>query len=110
MSQNSKVEEIRVKAFQDQCGNGRYTLRCRLLHHLTEDLERFSSTDLLDASPYERYNVHIKQVYFHTSQRLSSSMGEMVEVMNQDVKESVTASSVQMEIEDNRQSSVQDKL
>lgn len=39
------------------------------IDHITEPLGRFESMVMLDASPSERYNVHVQQVYRNLSQR-----------------------------------------
>lgn len=82
----AELKRLSVEAFQDHCVNALFTMKLHLLDHLKEDIGTFVSMWMLDASPLGQYNVHVKQVYRLTLQRLSSSMTEMVGVMNSDMK------------------------
>lgn len=90
-----KVEGLKrsvVKVLPDHCGNELFVLMFDPPIHLEEYLRSFESMETLDVSPFRNSNVHVKNIYCHPSQRLSSSMSEMAEVM----KDSVTARSVRM--------------
>lgn len=77
---------------------------------MTEDVKRFESLEMLDVSPFERYDAHKKRVYRHTSQRLSGGMAGMVVFMNRDMNDNVIESNVQVSKENNRRMSIQNKL
>lgn len=94
--QSSSIENLVVEIFQDHCETGLYTLKVYIPHHLTEDLGRLESMKMLDASPFKRYDVLINLYYRQTSRCLSSSMAEMVQLMNQDMNNTVTADNVRV--------------
>jgi hypothetical protein len=54
------------------------TLKFHLLDHMVCDIERFGSLKVLCASPFEHYNLFIKQAYSSTSKRLRTRSMETV--------------------------------
>lgn len=99
-----KVEELKeliVKMFRDHCGN-----RLFILYFHPGRLGTFECIEMLDRTSFKRYNVHVNQIYRHTLQCLFSGMAEMVDVMNQEINDSVTTSNVQMSTKDNRKRSI----
>ena len=82
----SHVCELKKKAkevFSPIVQRGLYTLKFHLLDHLVTDLERYTSLDFLDASPYEYYNTHIKKAYRLGSKRKSTALQETVDNLEQ---------------------------
>lgn len=57
-------------------------LKFHLLDHLAEVLEKFEKLEMLDLSPFERYNVNVDRAFRSTSQRHTSEMLEVVEGMD----------------------------
>lgn len=79
-----RVKEFKrelVERFDDHCESGLYTLKFHLLDHMVEDIRKFGTLSVLDGSPFEHFNVHIKQAYRKTSQRRSTRMMETVGVI-----------------------------
>lgn len=74
---------LTIKTFQDFCVSGLFTLKFHLLDHMVEDMERFGSLQVLDASAFEHYNTDIKAAIRRTSQRKSSCMEEAVSILGQ---------------------------
>lgn len=108
-----KVTELKrlvSETVQDHCGIGLFTLKLHLPYHLTGNPRRFGIMEMLDPSPFERYDVHVKRVYRHTSQRRFSSMAEMVRLINQNKNNSATASKFQATIEIDQKWYAQEKL
>lgn len=66
----------------EHCETGFYTLKFHLLDHVIVDLERLGFLDVLDTSPFERFNVYIKRACRTPSQRLSSGMEEAIRALN----------------------------
>lgn len=81
---------------QDHYDGGIFILNFHVLDRLKDDRRRPSSMKTLDASELERYNLHAKRVDRHILQRPSNSKIELVGAMNQDMKDTVTASNVQV--------------
>lgn len=76
------LKELMETTFDKHCETGFYTLKFHFLDYLVENLESFGNLETLGASPYERFNVHIKRAYRITSQRWVSGMLELVEVID----------------------------
>jgi hypothetical protein len=55
--------------FRPHFENSILTLKFHLLDHVVDDLERFGSIKVLSASPFEHFNLNIKQAYAKTSRR-----------------------------------------
>lgn len=53
-----------VKTFQGHYGSTLLARKGPLLHHLTEDLDRFGSMELLDASTFGRYNLQLVNQFY----------------------------------------------
>lgn len=72
------MKELIISTFVPHCDNGIYTLKLHLLYHVVEDIETTDNMAILDASPYEHFNVFIKQSYRSTSKRIATLMDETV--------------------------------
>lgn len=51
------------EAFQKHCSFGFYTLKYHLFDHNLENSRRFGTIIVLNSSPYQYFNAHIKQPY-----------------------------------------------
>lgn len=106
----AELNRLVVNIYQDHCSSRIFILMFHVLNKQTEDLGTFKNSKMLDASPFERFNVHVKQIYRHTQQRLSSSTDEVVKVMEQGMNDTLTASNGQVNTSVEQTSSVRDKL
>lgn len=77
----TSMKKMIVSQYGPHSTTGLYTLKFHLLDHLPEDISRFGSLSMLDASPYEHFNTVIKNAYRQTSQRLVTRMDEMINVL-----------------------------
>lgn len=75
-----------VDAFEDQYDSDLFTLKFHSLDHVTEALERFESSEMANRFPFERYNVHVKQMCCQRLQRVATSLDETVEIMTQEIE------------------------
>lgn len=73
--------------FEPYVENGLFTLKFHILHHLVEDVKRYTSLEYLSASPYEYYNTRIKQNYRKTSKRHATVMDETVSRINEEINQ-----------------------
>jgi len=83
-----KMEELMVsihtfksavwRLFGPHCENGLNTLKFHLLDHLVDELARFGTVLVLSASPYEHFNLIVKQSYASTSKRLQTRTSDTV--------------------------------
>lgn len=78
--------------FGPHCDRGLNTLKFHLLDHLVDDLQRFGTVRVLSASPYEHYNVVIKQSYSGTSKRLQTRERDTIRNLDTDLKRKRLAS------------------
>lgn len=70
LSRHIKEFKRLPKAMLDKsCETGLYTPECHLLNHLVNHLNQFECLQISYASPFERFNVHIKRAYKTTCQR-----------------------------------------
>lgn len=53
-------KELVKATFDQHCESGLNRMKCHLLDHVVQDLKRFGSLRILDGSPFERSNLHIK--------------------------------------------------
>lgn len=90
----AELEREGVEMFPDHCDDGRFAMKWYQMDPLTRSVGSFGSMKLLNVSFLERYSVHVKRVYHHTTQRLSSSTAATVRVMNQGMEDSATVSTV----------------
>ena len=74
----SAFKEDISKLFGPHCKTGLQTLKFHLLDHMVLDLERFGSLRVLSASPYEHFNLFVKQAYNSTSKRIPTRTKETV--------------------------------
>ena len=81
--------------FRPHCERGLNTLKFHLLDHLVDDLQRFGSIHILSASPYEHFNLIVKQAYSGTSKRLKTRATETVHILGTDLKRQRLASTCQ---------------
>lgn len=70
-----------VDRFYDHCDSGIYALKLHLLDHMVEDMRRSATLNMLDASPFERFNVYVKLANRQTSQRPRTHMTVTVDAM-----------------------------
>lgn len=78
---NSRISRFQKNVgdiFADNCSTGLFTLKFHLLHHIVEDLRRFGTLSVLDASPLKYYNVHIKTSYSRASGSMKAKLEETV--------------------------------
>lgn len=88
-SMRTKVLEFKAKVwnlFRPHCKPGLNTLKFHLLDHLVDDLERFGTIRVLSASPYENFNLIVKQAYSGTSKRLQTRARDTVQVLETNLK------------------------
>jgi len=64
------------------CEKGLFTLKFHLLDHMVEDMRKFGTLSVLDASAYEHFNTDIKAAVRRTSQRSQYRMDETVAVLS----------------------------
>lgn len=69
------------EALDRYCDTGSYTSKVDLIDHLVQDLTKVSNLEILDASPFEKLDVHIKRAYRTTSQPQGSGTLGLIEVM-----------------------------
>ena len=72
--------------FGPHCDRGLNTLKFHLLDHLVDDLERFGTIHVLNASPYEHFNLIVKQSYAGTSKRLQTRERDTIQNLDTDLK------------------------
>jgi len=77
-----QFKEAVIAFFGDYCDKGVFTLKFHLLDHMVDDLRRFGSLSVLDASAYEHFNTDIKSAVRRTSQRNQFRMDETVGVLS----------------------------
>lgn len=70
-----------VEMFAMNCDYGLYTLQYHLLDRIVEDIRRLGSVTVLDSSPHEHLNMHIKQGNNRILQRKCTRLVETEYVM-----------------------------
>lgn len=68
------------------CDRGVITLKCHLLDHLLDDLERFGTVLVLSASPYAHFNLTVKQSYASTCKSLHMRTKDTANVLGTNLK------------------------
>ena len=80
-------KQLTQTVFEPYVENGLFTLKFHMLHHLVEDVKRYTSLEYLSASPYEYYNTRIKQNYRKTSKRHATVMEETVSRISEEINQ-----------------------
>lgn len=63
-----------MKVFNEHCSSSLFNLNLYLLYYVVKDLRVFGTLSVLDESPFEQYNVDIKQGYRITSGKSDTCM------------------------------------
>lgn len=69
------------ETFHEHCDFDLYVLKHHFVDHVVEDIQKSGTRSVLDRSPYEHFNVQIKQAYGRISKRRRTKMMKMVSVM-----------------------------
>lgn len=78
--------------FGPHCDRGLNTLKFHLLDHLVDDLQRFGTIRVLSASPYEQFNLIVKQSYSGTLKRLHTRERDTIHNLDTNLKRQKLAS------------------
>lgn len=78
---NSTTEDLKLILYGAHCEKGLFTLTFYLLDHVPEDVTKFKSLDVVNASPFKNFNVHIKHSYEGTSKFRASRLAETVDIL-----------------------------
>lgn len=71
----TRLEELLKNKVEENCPTGLVWLMFHMVHHVREDVEKFGSLNTFTSSQYERYVVHIKNLYPSTSQKRQEQDG-----------------------------------
>lgn len=80
-SRINEFERISVGTFGEYCDSILCTLKYQLVYHILEDIKTLRNLSGLERSPYEHFNIHIKQTYVRISQRIHTQMMKTVNFM-----------------------------
>lgn len=76
------LNALEKETFKAYCDKGLHNLKRNSLYHVLEYLKLYWSSEQLNSSPSERFNVYIERVYQSKLQRWESSPGETRRVMD----------------------------
>lgn len=76
------LKKAMIYTFYGTSNNSLYTLQFNLVDHIVEDLKRFGTRTVLDASSVDQYNIHVNRSSREASKLQSSIMDEIVRIIS----------------------------